>query len=114
MSENVDLAQRTVLGGVLNKPTRAGMAFALARVEDFDAPYSHVAQAIHALRVRQAAVTLVSVVDELTRRGTLSHVGGAAAVAEIAQHGFADDEVMYAAEIVAEQSRVRSLHRASP
>jgi len=104
---NLEIAQATVLGGIIERPEQAGLVFATVRIEDFDQQYRLVAEAIHGLRLARTPINALSVIDELTRRGSLGQVGGTAEVHRVAGHGFGSVE--YSVEIVARYARLRSL-----
>jgi hypothetical protein len=111
MDANLEIAQATILGGILEKPDQAGLVFATVRIEDFDQQYRLVAEAIHGLRVNRVTVDPLAVVDEMTRRGTLGRIGGASEVHRIAGFGFGS--VDYSLEIVARTARLRRLAASS-
>ena len=78
-----DLAERAVLGIVLDYPEEAGRVLARVRVEDFTVGNRWVAEAIHGLRVQQKPLDHSLVMAEMNRRGTLSKSGGPAFVAAL-------------------------------
>lgn len=107
MDTALDFAQATAIGVVIEHPEQAGTVFAAVRIEDFDGQYRAVAEAIHGLRLAKAEISPLSVIDEMTRRGTISRAGGAAEVHRIAGHGFGSAE--YAVQVIARTSRIRRL-----
>ena len=106
MNPALEQAQATILGGIITKPSEAATVFATIRIEDFDAQYRLIAEAIHGLRLARADISSLSVIDEMTRRGTLGRIGGQAEVHRVA--GFFGS-VDYSVEIVARHARLRRL-----
>lgn len=111
MDQNLELAQATILGCVIDKPAKAADVFSSVRIEDFDQQYRLVAEAIHGLRIQRVTPNDLAVIDEMTRRGTLGRIGGAAEVHRIV--GFSFGSVDYSVEIVQRHSRIRRLATAS-
>jgi replicative DNA helicase len=109
MDQNLDLAQATVIGGIIEKPEQAGVVFATVRIEDFDQQYRLMAEAIHGLRINRTGISPLAVIDEMTRRGTIGRIGGAAEVHRVAGFGFGS--VDYSLEIVARTARLRQLEK---
>ena len=107
MDVNLEFAQATAIGAVIEHPDQAGVVFAAVRIEDFDQQYRTVAEAIHGLRLAKAPIDRLSVIDEMTRRGTLGRIGGAAEVHRIAGFGFSDAD--YAVQVIARTARLRRL-----
>lgn len=107
----LDQAQATALGVVIEHPEQAALVFAAVRIEDFDAQYRGIAEAIHGLRLAKTPIDRLSVIDELTRRGTLSRVGGPAEVSRVASHGFGSAD--YAVDVIARYARLRNLAAAA-
>lgn len=107
MDANLELAQATILGGVMEKPAQAALVFATVRIEDFDQQYRLIAEAIHGLRLNRVVIDSLAVIDEMTRRGTIGRVGGMSEVMRVAGCGFGSVE--YSLEIVARTSRLRRL-----
>lgn len=105
MDPVLDNAMATVLGGVMNKPEHAATVFVTIRIEDFDAQYRLVAEAIHGLRLAKADISALSIIDEMNRRGTLSRAGGHAEVIRI--QGFGFGSIDYALQVIARNARVR-------
>jgi replicative DNA helicase len=106
----LEQAQATILGGIITKPSEAATVFATLRIEDFDAQYRLIAEAIHGLRLARTNIDTLAVIDEMTRRGTLGRVGGHAEVHRVAGHFGSVD---YSVEIVARHARLRRLTIAS-
>lgn len=107
MNTDLDLAQATALGVVIQRPTMAAEVFAQVRVEDFDGHYQDVAHTLHSLRLSKTPIEQLSVVSEMTRRGTIGRAGGPAEIARIAGHGFGDPS--YACDVIVRTSRLRRL-----
>ena len=107
MDANLDLAQATVIGGIIEKPEQAALVFATVRIEDFDQQYRLIAEAIHGLRIARTPIDRLAVIDEMTRRGTIGRIGGQAEIARVAGFGFGS--VDYSLDIVARVARLRKL-----
>lgn len=107
MDAALEIAQATALGAVIENPDQAGNVFAAVRIEDFDAQYRTVAEAIHGLRLQRTPISALSVIDEMTRRGTIARVGGPAEVHRIAGFGFGSAD--YSVQIIARSARLRRL-----
>ena len=107
MDANLDLAQASVIGGIIEKPEQAAVVFATVRIEDFDQQYRLIAEAIHGLRINRVPIDRLAVIDEMTRRGTIGRVGGAGEIHRVAGFGFGS--VDYSLEIVARTARLRRL-----
>lgn len=107
MNAALDVAQATALGVVLEHPDQAGVVFAAVRIEDFDGQYQMIAEAIHGLRIAKTEISPLSVIDEMTRRGTIGRCGGAAEVYRVAGFGFGSAD--YSVQIIATHSRRRRL-----
>lgn len=111
MDANLDTAMATALGVVIEHPEQAAEVFAAVRVEDFDAQYRLMAEAIHGLRIAKTEVSALAVVDEMTRRGTIGRIGGAAEVHRVAGFGFGSAD--YSVQIIARTARLRRLDAAA-
>lgn len=107
MEENLELAQATVVGAVIEDNTIAGRIFSQIRIEDLDAQYRLIAEAVHGLRMQQRNYDVLAVVDEMTRRGTIGRIGGAAEVHRV--HGFHFGSADYSVQIIARHARLRRL-----
>lgn len=108
--ENVlDTAQATVLGNIMNDPSVAGDVFSRVKIEDFDGKYRSMAEAIHGLRLSMSKIDVLSVTDEMNRRGTLGLAGGAAEVHVVHGHWFGD--VNYSAQVIARTARLRKMEK---
>lgn len=111
MQENVAFtqAQQTALGLAITDPRKITDIFLTCKTEDFDPPFQQVAEAIQGLRGNRSEITVLSVTDEMSRRGTLGRVGGRAFVHELTQWGYGSAE--YACGVISRVARVRTLHR---
>jgi hypothetical protein len=107
MNAALEMAMATAIGAVIEHPDHASHVFATARIEDFDAQYRLVAEAIHGLRLSKKSIDTLAVIDEMTRRGTLGTIGGQAEVHRIAGFGFGSPE--YAVQVIATESRRRRI-----
>lgn len=105
-----ELAQATAIAVAISHPDHAGIIFSTARVEDFDPPFRQIAEAIHKMRLSKTPIDTLTVVDELTRRGTIGRVGGSAAVYELMQYGYGGTPAAdHAVQIIANHNHRRSL-----
>lgn len=107
-NNTLDFCQATAIGAILQKPGTAPSVFGYVRPEEFDDQYRAVAEAIQGLRVSRTEISPLSVIDEMTRRGTLGRIGGAAEVFRIAEHGFAGSPD-YAVQVIVRHHRLRRL-----
>lgn len=105
--DSLDFCQATAIGAVIQNPAKAPDVFGHIRPEDFDGQYRAIAEALQALRVAKVEISQVAVIDELTRRGTLSRIGGASEVFRIAQHGYGSPD--YAVQVITRHHRLRRL-----
>ena len=103
----LEQAQATVVGSILENPDIAGEVFSTVAIDDLHGSYRAIAEAIHGLRVTQTEVSRLAVIDEMTRRGTISRFGGPAEVHRVAGFGFGDHT--YALGIIARTARLRRL-----
>lgn len=108
MDYALEQAQGTVLGLILNRPELAAETFTKIRVEDLDQQYRLVGETIHHLRLAQVPISPLSVIDEMTRRGTIGRCGGPAEILRIAGIGFGS--IDYATEVIARAARLRRLN----
>lgn len=106
MDGALEQAQAVALANVILHPEKAASVFSQVRIEDFDGQYRAVAEALHGLRLAKADISQLSVVDEMTRRGTIGRIGGQAEVFRIAGH-FGSAE--YACQVIARVARLRRL-----
>lgn len=105
MDQNLELAQATAIAVVMADHEQAGPVFAAVRIEDFEGQYKLIAEAIHGLRIAKQPFDSLAVIDEMTRRGTLGRIGGAAEVHRIA--GFSFGSADYSVQIIARVGRLR-------
>lgn len=101
-------AESTVVGCFINQPAFRDAAWEAVRVEDLNPPHRQIAEAAQGLHLRGAEVSGLSVVDEMTQRGTLGRVGGASEVFRVIEWGFGDPG--YALDIIARHARLRTLY----
>lgn len=109
MEQTLDFCQATAIGVVIQNPDRAAHVFGYVRPEDFDGQYRAIAEAITGLRVAKAEISPLSVIDEMTRRGTLSRIGGAPEVFRVAEHGYGSAD--YAVQVIVRYQRLRRLEQ---
>lgn len=107
MEQNLELAYATTLGVVMTDPEQAGPVFAAVRLDDFEGQYVLIAEAIHGLRVGRQPFDSLAVIDEMTRRGTIGRIGGAAEVHRVAGYSFGSAD--YSVQIIARVARLRRL-----
>ena len=105
---SLELAYSVAIATILRDPSHAGPVFARARVEEMDPPFRDYAEAINGLRVRKAAIDALSVVDEMTRRGTIGRIGGPAAVMAV---GAFIGDVDWAVDVIVRTQRLRRAWR---
>lgn len=111
MDANLEIAQATILAGIIAKPDQAANVFSTVRIEDFDGQYRLIAEAIHGLRIARTTIDLLAVIDEMTRRGTIGRIGGQSELYRVA--GFDFGSVDYSLEIVGRTAQLRRLDVAS-
>ena len=111
MAENVAFtqAQKTALGIAITDPRQVPDIFIACKAEDFDPPFQQVAEAIQGLQGNRASIDQLSVIDEMSRRGTIGRAGGPAFVMELANWGYGSAE--YACGVISRVARVRTLWR---
>lgn len=100
-------AELTLTGCLITKPDCREDVWQAIRVEDLTPPHRQVAEAVQGLHLRSADVSMLSVIDEMTKRGTLARAGGPGEVARIAGFGFGDPG--YAIDVVARYARLRRI-----
>src|SRR5690606_16357174 len=105
--DTLDFCQATAIGVVMQTPAKASDVFGYIRPQDFDGQYRAVAEAIQALRVTKTEISPLAIIDEMTRRGTIGRIGGAAEIFRIAQHGFGSAD--YAVQVIGRHHRLRRL-----
>lgn len=77
-------AEAVLISGLIHRPESRSAVWAQVDTIDLHPPYRQIAEAVHGLHMRDAEVSILSVLDEMGRRGTLSRAGGAAEVTSIA------------------------------
>ncbi len=107
MNANLEQAQVTALGVAMEHPDKVADIFLACKTDDFDGQYQRIAEAIHGLYLNRVDISTLAVTDEMTRRGTLGIVGGAAEIHRIAQFGFGSAE--YACQVIARTAKLRRL-----
>ena len=79
-------AEKSVLGCMMQDREALSLAFELLTADDFYQPANReIFDAMHALNTQGMPIDLVTVDDELTRRGTLEGVGGTNYLIELSQ-----------------------------
>lgn len=104
-------AERSVLGAVLLNNDCTGPVFErLKNHEYFYTPrYGEVYDAMKALYTAGVAIDVVTLLNELTRRGTLEVVGGVAGLAEISGAVFSAANLAHYIDILVEKYKLRRL-----
>ncbi len=103
-------AEESVLGGVLIDNTAIDRALEFVGPDDFYREANRkIMRAMIDINQRSEPIDLVTLSEELTRRGELQSVGGATALAEIADKVPTAANVAYYAKIVREKSILRGL-----
>lgn len=107
-------AERCVLGAMMQDREALAAALEALRADDFYAPANReIFDAMHAINAKGTPVDLVTVDDELTRRGTLAGVGGSEYLIEISQYVPTTANVKAYIQIVDEKATLRRLIKAS-
>ena len=110
---NLD-AERSVLGAMMQDHEALSLALEALIEEDFYHPANkELFDAMHALNSSGQPVDIVTVDEELSRRGTLEGVGGIQYVVEISQYVPTTANVKAYIQIVAEKATLRRLIKAS-
>jgi replicative DNA helicase len=103
-------AEESVLGGVLLENNALDRVVELLEAEDFyREAHRKIMRAMQALHERNEPVDLVTLADELRRRGELQDVGGSPYLVELAEKVPTAANVAHYARIVRERSILRSL-----
>lgn len=103
-------AEESVIGGVLLDNTAIDRVFELVTPDDFyREAHRRILRAMLGLNERSEPIDLITLSEELRRRGELAEVGGAARLAELAEKVPTAANVAYYARIVREKSIVRGL-----
>ena len=107
-------AERSVLGALLQDGKAVSIAMEMLQEDDFYTPaHQAIYAAIRYLAQASTAVDLVTVDAELSRRGTLSGIGGSGYLVELVQYVPTTANVQYYISIVLEKSTLRRLIQAS-
>ena len=107
-------AERSVLGALLQDPDVVGPSLEVLKAEDFFAPQNQaVFEAIRDLSGRGSAVDLITVDEELSRRGKLDGIGGPDYLMRMMQDVPSTANTGYYISILKEKSVLRRLIRAT-
>ena len=107
-------AERCVLGAVMQDREALSVAMEMLHADDFYSPANReIFDAMHALHTKGMPVDLVTVDEELSRRGTLAGVGGSEYLIEISQYVPTTANVKAYIQIVDEKATLRRLIKAS-
>ena len=107
-------AERCVLGAVMQDREALSVSMEMLRADDFYSPANkEIFDAMHALNAKGMPVDLVTVDEELSRRGTLAGVGGSEYLIEISQYVPTTANVKAYIQIVDEKATLRRLIKAS-
>ena len=107
-------AERSVLGAVLQDSGAATLAFETLMPEDFySAEHKEIFESMRALHIAGNPIDLMTVGNELSRRGTLDSVGGAAYLLQAVRFVPTTANTRTYIEIVLEKSTLRKLITAS-
>ena len=101
--------ERAVLATVMQNPSHAATVFARVPVHEFTGPALLVAEAIHSLRTGRKPIDPSTVIGEMTRRSTLSRVGGMAALLQLSQEYVPGPALEYHLDAIADEARLRKL-----
>ncbi len=113
LPQNLD-AERSVLGAILIDNNALNVAVERLRAEDFLSDYNRrIYQQMMVLGEAQQAIDLVTLTDQLHRRGELEAAGGAAYLAQLLDGVPHVSNVEHYARIVKEKSVLRSLIHAT-
>jgi replicative DNA helicase len=109
MTAASEMAERAILGIVIDHPSEAGQVFARIKPGEFTGPQMLIAEAIHGLRVGKKPIDTRLVVAELERRSTLNRIGGPAFVASLMNEYSSKTLLMgYVTEVVRAVQRRRA------
>lgn len=107
-------AERSVLGAVLQDTGAATLAFETLMPTDFySAEHKEIFEAMRALHIAGSPIDLMTVGNELTKRGTLDSVGGAAYLLQAVRFVPTTANTRTYIDIVLEKSTLRRLIAAS-
>jgi replicative DNA helicase len=106
---NLD-AERALLGALLFSQTTLGEIAEEVSGEDFYAPrHQTVYETIRQMAATGQPIDLVTVSDELEKRGELASAGGGAYLADLASAAAPSASATYYAEIISQQAKLRRL-----
>ena len=107
-------AERSVLGCMMQDREAASAAFEVLVADDFYQPANReIFDAMHALNTQGMPIDLVTVDDELSRRGTLEGVGGTNYLIELSQFVPSTVNAKAYVQIVDEKSTLRRMIKAT-
>jgi len=107
-------AERSVLGCMMQDREALGLAFEVLTADDFYQPANReIFDAMHTLNMQGMPIDLVTVDDELTRRGTLEGVGGTNYLIELSQFVPSTVNAKAYVQIVDEKSTLRRMIKAT-
>ena len=107
-------AERSVLGCMMQDREALGLAFEVLVADDFYQPANReIFDAMHTLNTQGMPVDLVTVDDELARRGTLEGVGGTNYLIELSQFVPSTVTAKAYVQIVDEKSTLRRMIKAT-
>ncbi|MBE5801409.1 MAG: replicative DNA helicase [Clostridiales bacterium] len=107
-------AERSVIGAMLQDNGAASLSFEMLSAEDFYSPeHREIFSAMQTLHVAGNPIDLMTVGNELTRRGTLESVGGAAYLLQALRFVPTTANTRTYIEIVLEKATLRKLIDAS-
>ena len=107
-------SERSVLGAMLRSSEAAMLAFESLHEDDFyDPALREVFSAMLAMSVASKPIDLVTLDEELTRRGKLDAIGGAAFLVELSRSVPSAANIQAYIRIVDEKSTLRKLIRAA-
>ena len=107
-------AERSVLGCMMQDREALSMAFEVLTAEDFYQPANReIFDAMHTLNTQGMPVDLVTLDDELSRRGTLEGVGGTNYLIELSQFVPSTVNAKAYVQIVDEKSTLRRMIKAT-
>ena len=107
-------AEKSVLGCMMQDREALSLAFELLTADDFYQPANReIFDAMHSLNTQGMPIDLVTVDDELTRRGTLEGVGGSNYLVELSQSMPSTVNARAYVQIVDEKATLRRMIKAT-
>ena len=107
-------AEKSVLSCMMQDREALSMAFEVLAADDFYQPANReIYDAMHTLNIQGMPVDLITVDDELTRRGTLEGVGGTGYLIELSQFVPSAVNAKAYVQIVDEKSTLRRMIKAT-